>query len=114
MAMVFQLLHPFDGNDWSIRCGEKNYRSGAKVSFQEDKCWAVIRTPATFPYPLKISLWKDGQRITEHRATQPSLEIPLSAPGVYRVELWAQARTLSSRALGRDVPYLFYNPIYVR
>jgi hypothetical protein len=114
LAMVFHSLFPFSGNDWYLQCGEKVFRMGDTGPLNQKDCRFVIQSPEAFPYGRILRLWKDGEvfkEVTPHRATT---EIPLESAGTYRLEVWAKARTALHILENRDIPYVFYNPIYVK
>lgn len=113
LAIVFQALYPFEGNEWILKCGEKSFRSGAVVPLTSG-CEFVIHTPELFPYRKNIQLWRNGELEKTVATSESSLRLPVASPGVYRIEIWAQPRTPFHLFLRRDVPYVLYNPIYVR
>lgn len=112
LAIVFQALYPFEGNEWVLKCADKSFRSGSHVPLAPG-CEFVIHTPELFPYRKSIQLWKNGELEKQISTFEKSIHIPVSSPGVYRVEIWAEARTPFHLFLRRDVPYVLYNPIYV-
>ncbi|MBI4406277.1 MAG: hypothetical protein HY537_19115 [Deltaproteobacteria bacterium] len=112
IALFFPVLHPFRGNDWSLECKTARHRSGDHVVL-DPQCSFTLRVPEKFPYPLRARVIKDGKVIFE-TAASPLTRFPLQGPGIYRVELWSQMSTPMHLWLSREVPYLFYNPIYVK
>lgn len=114
LALIIDAIHPFPGNDWTVRCGNRTHRAGDRVSAPALPCEAEVRVPPTFPYAREIQLWKDGQLIATEPETGAGARFKIEAPGAYRVEVWAKPRTWLGLGLGEPVPYLFYNPIYLR
>jgi hypothetical protein len=112
-AMVFQSIYPFDGNAWSLKCGNETYSVGDEAPFS-NKCEFRVSFPEKFPYPKKVRLWKNGDMVRELETRKSSAILQLKGEGTYRLEVWAQPRSLFRILLNRDVPYLFYNPIYVK
>lgn len=112
MSIVFDVLHPFEGNDFTLRCGDHSYRSGDRV-VANGACEFLVETPKNFPYPVRIQLWKDGTLMQDVLEAPPFTHFKLDSWGTYRVEVWAMPRTLFHLLLGHDVPYVLYNPIYV-
>lgn len=112
-VIVFQSIHPFTGNDWRLECGDAVYRSGDDLTFREG-CTFVAQTPTTLPYPPTVRLVKDGEPIENLVNAPHETRWPLKVPGNYRLEVGVNPHTLARLFLNREVPYLFYNPIYVR
>ncbi len=112
-ALLFQAIHPFSGNDWSLQCGEKTYRSGDKEAQLRAGCEFVVKTPATLSVPKRLVLWKDGSVAQEISVSQPIERIKVEEPGIYRLEVWVKQKTLFRVLLDKEVPYLFYNPLYI-
>lgn len=111
-AMAFPFLHSFPGNDWKLECPEGTYRSGDQVTPQ-GKCEFVLHLPEDLDYPSVLRLWKSGELYKEVTTIDPVSRFPLAGPGVYRLEVWLSVQTLFRLLLSGEVPYLFYNPIYV-
>jgi hypothetical protein len=65
-----------------------------------------IRAP--FPFRKEIRLLRDGRVIASSR--EDTLRAPAEGPGVYRVEVYLKERS----PLGRDIPWIVSNPIYLR
>ncbi len=117
LAMTYHSVHPFSGNDWQVRCGEKSFRAGDEVPMgvgTRGKCEFVISVPPTLPYAKIVRLIKNGEPYKELTDAAPSLTIPVESEGVYRVEVWVKAHTWMRILLNRPTPYVFYNPIYIR
>jgi hypothetical protein len=112
IAMLFQALYPFEGNSWNLKCGDKTFEIGDQVA-NPDHCEFRATFPAAFPYGKKVRLLKNGDLVQEVITSAPNLTLPISGSGSYRLEVWATARTRFHILLNQDVPYLFYNPIYV-
>lgn len=113
LAIVFQAIHPFEGNGWQLRCGDNSYRSGDDAPLK-DGCEFVVDTPPELPYRKIVRLWKDGELSAETTSPESRVSFPARAPGMYRVEVLAAPTTLFRALLRRPTPYVIYNPIYVR
>ncbi|MBI1861804.1 MAG: hypothetical protein HYR96_12890 [Deltaproteobacteria bacterium] len=113
MAVTFQILGPFDGNDWTLTCGHKTFRSGDQADLSPN-CHFQAVAPVHFPYPVRFKLIHDGKVVHDSSSEESVRRIPVSGPGVYRLEVYAKVRSLFHLLLSHDVPYVFYNPIYVR
>lgn len=107
-------VHPFNGNDWSLVCGKNEYRSGDKFALRQAGCEFVVRTPKTLVAPRKIVLLRGGEVVWSTTTTNQVERIPVEKDGAYRLEVWVKQHTLFRALLNREVPYLFYNPLYVR
>jgi hypothetical protein len=114
VAIVFQSVYPFNGNDWYVECGKKIYRMGETLSPSKDSCEFVIQTPKNFPYSKVLRLIKNGEVTKEVTTRSAEARLPLEGTGTFRLEVWAKPRTLFRLLLNRDVPYVLYNPIYVK
>ncbi len=115
LAVLYQIVAPFDGNDWRIDCDGKTFTVGDSVSFKES-CEAVITTPVT-PFVKVVRLVKNGEIIREvvvEPGSKSPLRVPLKGAGTYRLEVLAQKHTALRILLNRLVPYVFYNPIYLQ
>jgi hypothetical protein len=112
VAVSFDLIHPFSGNDWFLECGGTRYRSGDTVKL--DNCRFHMQLPENFPYDASLRLKRDGQLAREIPIVGKKAAFPATDPGVYRLEVLAHLRTPLGMGLGRPVPYVYYNPIYVR
>lgn len=113
-ALLFQAIHPFSGNDWALECGEKLFRSGDKEAVMQGKCGFVVKTPVTLSASKRLVLWRDGEVVKEIDSARPVERIAVEEKGTYRLEVWVKQRTLFRILLNKEVPYLFYNPLYVR
>lgn len=112
-AMVFNYLHPFHGNDWTIECDSGVYRSGERLTSPKN-CEFVVRLPKSLDYDATLRLWRSGELASEVQNAGAETRIPVSGPGAYRLEVWLRISTLFRVLLSGEVPYLFYNPIYVQ
>ncbi len=113
-AVVFRYLHSFDGNEWHLQCGEKNFSVGDEVVSEGEKCEFQISTPEKFPYPITLRLWKNGQIVAEKKSAGSHTTIPTSGRGAYRLEVWAKVHTLFRILMNDNVPYVLYNSIYLK
>lgn len=111
-AMVFHLIHPFGGNDWTLKCANDVHTMGEQVPFSTD-CNFVVNLPKTLPYAAQLKLLRDGEVVVERRTLKTRETFQLNQPGVYRLEVWVKPRSPLRIVLRQDVPYVFYNPIYV-
>lgn len=69
---------------------------GDEVAFSPD-----LTLKVSVPSPAQVILFKDGTPLKGERSQ--GLDVPINAPGVYRVE-----------AMSHGKPWIFSNPIYVR
>ncbi|WP_435011341.1 histidinol phosphatase [Tundrisphaera lichenicola] len=102
--------HAYVSHDWI--CDPTGFRfelisgSGARsILGDEIRFSPGGRIEARFPAPCKIRLMEGGRVVAE--ATGDRIEVPVEAPGVFRVEGWL---TLD----GEDRGWIYSNPIYVR
>ncbi len=113
VAVAYQYLYPVEGADWLYECGTDGVaRSGDTAKFA-DGCGFLVKLPPGFPYKTIVRLWKDGNLESETTAAGTA-KLPATTPGVYRLEVWVELRTLTGFLLGGESPYLFYNPITLR
>ena len=112
-ATTFQVVYPFKGNDWRVQCGDAIYRSGDDVQVAKTGCEFITELPRGFPYKATVRLIRNGDVMKEVPTSSGSVRIPVESEGVYRLEVWAHMHSILHLALERDVPYVFYNPIYV-
>ena len=114
LAMHLRAIFPYEGNALVLRCGDKTYDVGDSVSLTPEKCEFEVSTPLKLPYAKRVRLVRNGETVTETSTEGPILRLPITSPGVYRVEVWVSPRSLFHILLNRDVPYVFYNPVYVQ
>ncbi len=112
-ALLFQSIHPFQGNAWELVCGGTVSRSGSTVPFTAG-CEFLVNTPASLPFSRTIKLIRDGETVYSINSGQTQERFALDKPGSYRVEVWVEHTTLMGFFQGAEVPYVFYNPLYVR
>ncbi len=113
MAVHFRLVYPFAESDWNLTCGNQTVKSGGTINASPD-CHFQSVMPVHFPYPIHLRLVKDGKIIHEETTEESVRRLPAAGPGVYRLEVYARMRSALHLLLRSDVPYLFYNPIYIR
>jgi hypothetical protein len=113
-ALLFHAVHPFEGNDWSLSCGGKTYRSGDKFALRVPGCEFVVKLPPTLKFKRKIVLLRDGAVAAEINSAKDEERIPVDQDGAYRLEVWVKESSAMHLLLDREIPYLFYNPLYVR
>jgi hypothetical protein len=112
-ALLFHAIHPFGGNDWTLECGDKSYRSGDSLN-RRDGCEFVVKLPPTLQYTRKLRLVRDGTPVAEIPNARNEERIAVDQAGAYRLEVWVKKSSLLHLLLDREIPYLFYNPLYVR
>lgn len=114
-AMAFEFLFPFEDNEWSIVCRSKRFRSGAEISsIPPGGCDSVVALPRSLPWEAKLLLYRDGEVFRDLEDPGALSRLPIDTPGVYRLEVWIKARSFAGLLLNDYVPYVLYNPIYVR
>lgn len=113
VAIIFQLLSPFNGNDWTLTCGNNNFRSGDQADLMSN-CHFQAVTPIHFPYPVRFRLIQDGKVVSDTTSDENVRRFPVTGRGVYRLEVYARVRSLLHILMNRDVPYVLYNPIYIK
>ena len=67
-----------------------------------------IEVQAPFPFAKEIRLFRDGRLLAASRENVLTAEA--QGPGVYRVEVYLRARS----PLGKDIPWIVSNPIFLR
>jgi len=112
-ALLYSFIHPFPGNDFQIDCAGKVSRSGDRESALGKKCEALVTLPSTFPYATTVKIYRDGEVIHTKTSADREFRFPVNGRGVYRAEVWAHAHTVFYLIKNAEVPYLFYNPIYL-
>jgi len=114
LAVVVTTLFPFQGNDWRMECPKSIHVPGDLVTDSRD-CRFVVDTPHGLPFARHLRLLRNGELEAERSTHSARAEIPFPGkPGAYRLEVLAAAHTASGMLLRHPVPYVFYNPIYVR
>ena len=93
VAVAFQLLYPVAGNDWFISClGKPPERAGAQVALTK-ACHFTVTLPKGFPYTARLRLWKDGLMHQEVLTREEFTNLPVNAPGAYRMEVMVPMNT---------------------
>lgn len=117
-ALFFPLRYPRFASDWRLVCGEHTFRAGSVVPSALSNCnFQIELDPALAKLSPSIRLLRDGKLVTQwERSSQPMLQLPLVAEnaGAYRLEIGIPTRTPFGILVHQEVPYAFYNPIYVR
>lgn len=98
--VAFDWLADPTGFVYRLDSGDKNWPIGSEVTLEKG-----MRLRAEAPLAGQLKLIRDGQIIQE--TTGAELDVPIEAPGVYRVEVWL---TLAAEPR----PWILTNPIYVR
>lgn len=114
VAFAFPAVFPIAGNDWRLRCGETKFGPGQKTSGPGKDCAFEIVLPERLPFPALVRLMRNGEAAVEKTVRGGITTLPCEKEGAYRLEVWAIPNTLLHLSLARRVPYVFYNPIYVR
>lgn len=114
VAVVYHSIFPFLGNDFHIDCANKIFRSGDSTLLT-DNCEAVVEIPPNFPYQSKVKIYRNGvlqaEQVIDHNQ---QLKFPVSERGPYRVEVWARPHTFFWTLLRKWVPYIVYNPVFIK
>lgn len=114
LAIAYHSIHPFQGNDFHIRCGGQTLRSGDTASFDKT-CEALIQIPKSFPYRVQVKLFRNGILYAEKQiGSSGNVRFPLKERGPYRAEIWARPHTLFWVLLRKWVPYIIYNPVFIK
>lgn len=111
-AMVFDMIYPFQGNDWTVECDQGKFRSGDRLTLA-GQCEFVARLPKDLGYHATLRLWRAGDLVKEIENAGSVTHIPVTRPGIYRLEVWLKIGTLFKVLLSGESPYVFYNPIYI-
>lgn len=114
LAMVFQAIHPFAGNDFFLKCPQGNFRSGDSFKGDSRSCEFVVKTPKSLPYSAKIRLLRNGELFKEIYSSESEVHVPISESGQFRVEVMVRPHTAFWILLRKWVPYVLYNPIFLR
>jgi len=113
IAIVYQSIFPFQGNDFFVECEGKRFRSGEKLLFNKN-CELVVHVPKDFPFDARIKVFRNGKLEAE---TAADSDIPsrfaISDRGPYRVEIWTRPHSLFWILLRKWVPYIIYSPVFI-
>ncbi len=113
IALHFPQIFPFEGNGWTAQCDSRTYYPGDKFNLSKG-CEFKIQTPNKFPFPLYLKLYRQGEMVKQIDNPADSFTLPITQSGMYRIELWAKVTSTFRLLINREVPYLFYNPIFVQ
>ncbi len=113
-ALLFNAIHPYGGNDWTLECAGKTHRTGDHAVLQGKACEFVVKLPPSLKYPRKLVLVRDGALFAEILNARDEERFAVDQDGSYRLEVWVKEASLLHVLLDREIPYLFYNPLYVR
>jgi hypothetical protein len=98
--VAFDWIADATGFDFCARRGEQRREMGSRAELTKD-----LRLCAQAPLSGQWKVVRDGKVISER--TGDTLDVAVSAPGVYRVEVWLQVA-------GEARPWILSNPVYVR
>jgi len=112
LAMVFQMIHPFEENDWSLECPQGSFRSGEETQGDLRDCEWVIHRPKNLPYAAKANLFKNSEFLQEVPLTHETTRIPFQGPGTYRAEIQVRPHSRFWLLMRKWIPYVLYNPIF--
>lgn len=110
-ALVVSGLAPFGESSWSMHCGEHRYTSSSIPRPLEPHCF--FETKAHPNLPTKARLFRNGEFLSESTLSNEPWIVPVEASGTYRLEAVMKIQTRFGIFLDQEVPWLFYNPIYV-
>lgn len=113
LAMVFQAIFPFGGNDFYLECPHSTYRVGDKPKLDQQKCELVVKTPENIPYKTKIRIFRDGEVLKTISSPPSEVRFPISQGGSYRAEILVRPHSAFWILVRNWVPYVLYNPIFV-
>jgi hypothetical protein len=113
LAMVFQAIHPFVGNDFYLKCPNGLFRSGEIFRGDPAACEFIVKTPENLPYATKIRLLKNGELEKEFLSGNSEVHIPVAGVGQFRIETLVRPHSFFWILLRKWVPYVIYNPIFI-
>jgi len=113
LAMVFQAIYPFAGNDFYLKCPQGSFRSGEIFHGDARECEFIVKTPASLPYATKARLFQNGELKKEVLSSESEIHIPVTGGGQYRVEIMVRPHSAFWILLRKWVPYVLYNPIFI-
>jgi len=114
LAIAYHSIYPFQGNEFHIRCGSQILRSGDSAPFEKN-CEALIQIPESFPYRAEVKLFRNGILYAENQLdSSGKVRFPITERGPYRAEIWARPHTLFWVLLRKWVPYVIYNPVFIK
>lgn len=113
LAMVFQAIHPFSGNDFYLKCPRGSYRSGEVYRGDPSTCEFVVKSPSTLPYSAKLRLFRNGELQKEIILNDSETHLPVTGTGQFRVEMLVRPHSFFWILLRKWVPYVLYNPIFI-
>jgi len=97
--VAFDWLADSTGFDFVALSGEHRYEMGSRLMLSKG-----LKLQGRAPLPGKWKLLRDGHVVLESSGRK--LEVAVSEPGNYRVEVWLQIA-------GEDMIWILSNPIYV-
>lgn len=115
LAIAFQAIHPFDGNDFQIICSSgESFRSGDFIPEKLTDCKGLVSVPEDLPYSSKVVVYKDGDALRELVIRNAQATFDLTGRGQYRVEILVRPHSMFWILLRKWIPYVIYNPIFYR
>jgi hypothetical protein len=114
MAFSSPLVHSFQGNSWRLVCSNASYQSGDSVTSLNPGCHFQITFPEDLQGEKHVALFKNGEPISNEKTHSSHLEMKHSGPGAYRLEVYKKMKSRLGVLLDKNVPYVFYNPIYLQ
>jgi len=113
LAIAFQAIHPFLGNDFYLKCPNGIFRSGEVFHGDTSACEFIVKTPANLPYATKIRLLKNGELEKEIFSSDSEIHIPVVGVGQFRIETLVRPHSFFWILLRKWIPYVIYNPIFI-
>ncbi len=122
IAVVFSYLSPFQGNDWSLRCNAPSikdtpsvFRSGDRVSFSShtNACHFHLSISQGLPYRTLVKVIRNSKVVIEQEIAH-EMSWELKESGTYRAEVWVKKENFIRPLVPEDIPYIFYNPIFIK
>ncbi len=97
--VAFDWIADATGFDFAAVTGDKRQEMGSRLMLAPD-----LRLVGQSPLPAHWKLIKSGKLYAEFSG--PNLDVRLTEPGIYRVELWLDV-------VGEERPWVLSNPIYI-
>jgi len=114
LAVFFQMIFPFAGNDHFLSCSQGEFRSGDITQGPLTNCEWVIRVPSNLPYASRARIFKNSELLKEVPLSQSETRVPFEGPGTYRTEIQVRPHSQFWILMRKWVPYVLYNPVWCR